>query len=107
MIEWKGNAYLCDVDLALRLIGGKWKGHLLWYLTKRTHRYSELQKLIPTVSKKVLTEQLRQMEDDGLIVRTVFAEVPPRVEYSLTKLGESLEPVLQVLKEWSTDMRKN
>lgn len=90
----------CPVETTLSLIGDKWKVLILRDLMEGTRRFGELQRGIGGVSQKVLTAQLRQMEADGLVRREVFAEVPPRVEYSLTELGRSLSPVLDVLKAW-------
>ncbi|MCX6848044.1 MAG: helix-turn-helix domain-containing protein [Verrucomicrobia bacterium] len=90
----------CPVHHTLRFIGGKWKPIILYYLKEGTKRSSELARQIPEVSGKVLTEQLRELERDGIIQRTVFATVPPTVEYSLTELGLTLRPVLRALAEW-------
>ena len=90
----------CAVEAALSLIDGKWKGVILFQLLKRTTRFNELRRLTPSVSQRSLTNQLRELEADGLVARTVHAEVPPRVEYSLTPLGRSLEPILLALKHW-------
>jgi len=85
---------------ALTMISGKWKLEILWLLYHRTHRFGELQKTINGVSQHVLTKQLRELEADGLITREVFAEVPPRVEYSMTKATIALEPTIQSLMGW-------
>ena len=85
---------------ALTLITGKWKLEILWLLYHRTHRFGELQKTIPGVTQHMLTRQLRELEADGLVTRTVFAEVPPRVEYSMTEATKALEPTIQSLMEW-------
>lgn len=90
----------CPVETTLTLIGDKWKVLILRDLLPGTKRFGELRKSIGTVSQKVLTTQLRQMEDSGLIIRTVYAEVPPRVEYTLTELGYSLKPVLDAMGTW-------
>lgn len=90
----------CPVETALLLIGDKWKLLVLRDLMAGTKRFGELRKQIGEVSQKVLTQQLRAMEADGLLCREVFAEVPPRVEYSLTELGKSLEPILDALMAW-------
>lgn len=94
--EWPA----CPVETTLALIGDKWKPLILRDLLTGTKRFGELQKSVGHVSQKVLTSQLRAMEADGLVHREVFAEVPPRVEYSLTPLGRSLEPVIDALKVW-------
>ena len=90
----------CPVETTLMLIGDKWKVLIVRELLGGTKRFGELQRGIGHVSQKVLTSQLRAMEADGLVRREVFAEVPPRVEYSLTALGRSLSPVMDALKSW-------
>lgn len=89
-----------DLRKALTLIAGKWKLEILWLLDHRTHRFGELLKTIPGVTQHMLTRQLRELEADGLVTRTVFAEVPPRVEYSMTEATKALEPTIQSLMEW-------
>ena len=95
----------CPVETTLTLIGDKWKVLILRDLLAGTKRFGELRKSIGTVSQKVLTTQLRQMEQSGLIIRTVHAEVPPRVEYTLTELGYSLKPVLDAMVTWGTEYK--
>lgn len=90
----------CPVETTLLLIGNKWKVLILRDLLSGTKRFGELKKSIGTVSQKVLTAQLRDMEENGLVHREVYAEVPPRVEYSLTELGESLYPILESMRLW-------
>ena len=93
--------YYCPVELALQIIGGKWKPLVLWHLASRgVLRFSELKRTIPSITQKMLTQQLRELESDGLVERTVYPQVPPKVEYSLTPLGQSVEPVLVHLNEW-------
>lgn len=92
----------CPVETALALIGDKWKVLILRDLMEGTRRFSELKRSIGTVSQKVLTAQLRDMESKGLVSRKVYAEVSPRVEYSLTPLGRSLSPVLDALRSWGS-----
>lgn len=92
---------VCSVDYAFRRISGKYKGRILWYLHNKTiMRYGELQKTITNVSPKMLTQTLRELEDDNLISRKVYHEVPPKVEYSLTTVGEELIPFINHLREW-------
>lgn len=88
------------MEATLELIGGKWKGLVLYHLAQGTMRFSELRRKVPAVTQRMLTRQLRELESAGLILRTVYAEVPPRVEYSLTSQGESLRPVIMALREW-------
>ena len=90
----------CAVEAALSLIDGKWKGVVLFHLLERTHGFSELRRRVPNVTQRMLTKQLRALEDDRLVIRKVYAEVPPRVEYRLSEVGESLRPVIDTLKAW-------
>jgi DNA-binding HxlR family transcriptional regulator len=90
----------CPVHRTLKFIGGKWKPIILFYLKEGTKRSSELSRRIPQASPKVLTQQLRELERDGVIRRKIHPAVPPRVEYSLTQLGNSLRPVLQAMCDW-------
>jgi DNA-binding HxlR family transcriptional regulator len=90
----------CPVEATLDVIGGKWKPLILYYLTQGTHRYNALKRLLPHVTPQMLTLQLRELEQDGIVRRTVYAEVPPKVEYSLTDLGRSLEPILLAMLAW-------
>ncbi len=94
------NLPACPVETTLTLIGDKWKVLILRDLLSGTKRFGELKSSVGHVSQKVLTAQLRAMEDSGLLTRTVYAEVPPRVEYTLTELGQSLSPVLDSLRHW-------
>jgi len=96
-------SYRCGVALTLEVIGGKWKGVILWHLLHKTLRFSQLQRRIPDVTQKMLTQQLRELESDGLVHRQVFAEVPPRVEYSLTPRGESLRELLVFMCAWGKE----
>lgn len=102
MIEAKAKTELpaCPVETTLTLIGDKWKVLILRDLMPGTKRFGELKKSVGNVSQKVLTAQLRTMEESGLVNRKVYAEVPPRVEYSLTELGKSLKPILDSMLAW-------
>jgi len=95
----------CPVKLTASIIGGKWKPSLLFYLEGHTRRFCELQRLIPGLTKKMLTQHLRELERDGIIRRKVYAEVPPRVEYSLTRHGDSLKPILKLMSAWGNRHR--
>ncbi len=95
----------CPVETTLQLIGNKWKVLILRDLMDGTKRFGELKKSIGTVSQKVLTAQLRDMEACGLVNRKVYAEVPPRVEYSLTELGKSLNPILSAMRDWGLEYK--
>lgn len=91
----------CSVDYAFRRIGGKYKGRILWYLHLKTiMRYGELRKVLYDITPKMLTQTLRELEDDGLINRKVYHEVPPKVEYSLTEVGSELIPFIDHLRHW-------
>ena len=90
----------CAVERMMGLIDGKWKIIVLYKLLRGTLRFNELRRLIPSITQRMLTHQLRELEADGLIIRTVYAQVPPRVEYTLSTRGRSLEPVLLAMKEW-------
>jgi len=95
----------CPVETTLTLIGDKWKVLILRDLMPGTKRFGELKKSIGSVSQKVLTAQLRDMENNGLLTRTVYPEVPPRVEYSLTELGRSLKPILDAMWNWGEEFK--
>lgn len=97
---------VCPVEITLSLISSKWKVLILRDLMDGTRRFGELKKSIGHVTQKVLTSQLREMEADGLLTRKVYAEVPPRVEYTLTELGLSLKPVLNAMVEWGLKLKK-
>lgn len=97
------DAINCPMEATLDLIGGKWKGVILFRLSERTHRFNELGRLLCKVTPRTLTKQLRELERDGLVKRTVYPEVPPKVEYDLTDKGKTLTPVLKALKDWGTD----
>lgn len=94
------NSLNCPVDATLKLIGGKYKALILWHLIDGTLRHGELQKLIPQATPKMLTQQLRELENDNLLKRTVHPVVPPKVEYSLTDFGLSLRPILDAMYHW-------
>ena len=97
----------CPVETTLTLIGDKWKVLILRDLLTGTKRFGELKKSVGNVSQKVLTTQLRAMENSGLLTRTVYAEVPPRVEYTLTELGQSLQPILDAMRNWGEDYKSS
>ena len=96
----------CPVETTLTLISSKWKILILRDLMPGTKRFGELKKSIGEVSQKVLTAQLREMETDGLVRRTVYPEVPPRVEYSLSELGESMRPIISAMEQWGRDYQE-
>ena len=90
----------CPITATMNIIGGKWKSVILWYLRERPLRFGELHKLIPKCSLKIFNSDLKDLEKDGIVKREVFAEVPPKVEYSLTEYGKSLLPIIITLREW-------
>ncbi len=92
--------YGCSVEATLDVIGGRWKGVILFHLLSGTKRFNELHRLVTCCTQRMLTLQLRELEKDGVVKRTVYAEVPPKVEYSLTEFGRSLEPILLMMREW-------
>lgn len=95
----------CDVATTVQIIGNKWKLLIMRNLLSRSWRFNELRKSLDGVSQKVLTDSLRQLESDGIILRTVYPEVPPRVEYSLTELGESMRPILSAMENWGKNYK--
>ena len=97
----------CPVATTVDLIGNKWKLLIMRELLTGTKRFNEIHRLVGGISQKVLTENLRKMESDGIVKRDVFPEVPPRVEYSLTDIGDSLRPVINSMSDWGTDYIKN
>ena len=97
----------CDVATTVQIIGNKWKLLIIRNLLMRPWRFNELRKSLEGVSQKVLTDNLRQLESDGIISRTVYPEVPPRVEYALTELGESLRPILNAMEIWGRNFKKS
>lgn len=98
--------FKCPVELAIRIIGGKWKPIILWHLREDKKRFGELKREISGITVKMLAQQLRELEQDGILARKMFYEVPPRVEYSLTDIGRSLEPVMNELCNWGTMYRE-
>lgn len=93
----------CPMEIGLNILGGKWKLKILWQVSKGAVRFNELQRRLGQITTKTLTQQLRELEEQQIIHRTVYPDNPPRVEYSLTKLGESIQPVLKSLCEWGTN----
>jgi DNA-binding HxlR family transcriptional regulator len=91
------------VEACLEVVGGKWKGVILFHLLGGTKRFNELRRLMPAVTQRMLTRQLRELEADQVVARTVYPEVPPRVEYSMTDFGQTLEPILRMLQKWGVE----
>jgi Predicted transcriptional regulators len=96
------NFYPCFLTLAMDIVGGKWKMVILWHLRNGILRFNEIRRLMPGITQKMLTQQLRELEDNGIVSRTVYPVVPPKVEYALTDEGKKLIPVLDMLCNWST-----
>jgi len=102
------NPNNCPVTHCLNRIGGKWKIMIIYVISKNCNRFSKIRKVIPDISKQMLVNQLRELEEDGILLRTVHAGKPPRVEYSITEYGMSLMPVINVLQEWGLkDMKEH
>ena len=100
-------AVTCPVETALSLIGGKWKGVLIYHLLDGKKRFNELKRLMPNITHRMLTLQLRELENDGIVKRTIYAEVPPRVEYELTELGMSIRPIISSLYAWGKEYKSS
>jgi DNA-binding HxlR family transcriptional regulator len=100
MIKVNEKEYNCPFEVSIDIMDGKWKLYILWHLRQKTRRFSELKRRIPGITQKMLTQKLRELEQERIITRKVYAEVPPRVEYSLTRFGNELEPIMEMLLEW-------
>lgn len=96
----------CSVEATLEVIGGKWKGVILYHLLQETKRFNELRRLVPNVTQRMLTLQLRELEEDGVVQRKIYQQIPPRVDYSLTEFGRSLEPLLLLMRDWGDQYRE-
>lgn len=105
-IMMNGKVYHCALDVAMGYFGGKWKTVILWYMRKQPKRFSELKRSIPDITEKMLSLQLKKLEQDGIIGRKVYAEVPPRVEYFFTKGGKTFIPALEALAKWGREKSK-
>lgn len=97
------RVYNCPVDVALEVLGGKWTIQVLWYLSQGVQRFGQLRRSIPGITQKVLTRELRALEGHGVVQRRAYAQVPPRVEYSITSYGRTLDPLLDVMCEWGIE----
>ncbi len=104
VFDINGETFHCAMDITMKFIGGKWKTVVLWYLKNKTLRFGELKKLIPDITEKMLSLQIKALEADGLVKREVYPEVPLRVEYSLTEFGKTLMPVLESIAKWGRDL---
>jgi DNA-binding HxlR family transcriptional regulator len=96
----------CPAERALAVIGGRWKVPIIWHLFPGCRRFSELRRDLPGITQKMLIQQLRELERDGIVLRRVYPQVPPKVEYSLTRTGKSLEPVVKAMCDWSGKCRR-
>jgi DNA-binding HxlR family transcriptional regulator len=100
LMIYREKGYKCGIDVTLAVVGGKWKASILWHLAQGTMRFSDLQRQFSDITRKMLTQQLRELEGDGLVHREVYPQVPPKVEYSLTDQGRSIYPILDLMCEW-------
>lgn len=100
-------AYSCMLTMAMDVVGGKWKMVILWHLRQGKLRFTQVKALLPGITQKMLTQQLRELEEAGLVIRTVYPVVPPKVEYRLAAEGEALIPALEVLRHWSVKYASN
>lgn len=97
-------AYGCPVEATLDVIGGKWKGIILFHLLSGKKRFNELQRLMPGITQRMLTRQLRELEDDGIVARKAYQQIPPKVEYSLTAFGSTLKPIILAMRDWGEQL---
>jgi DNA-binding HxlR family transcriptional regulator len=104
VIVLNGQEFHCAMDVTMNYIGGKWKTVVLWYLRKDRKRFSELKRHIPNITEKMLSLQLKDLENDGIIGRKLYAEVPPKVEYFLTDFGKTLIPMLEEIAHWGRNL---
>lgn len=103
LMVFREKEYKCGIDVTLAVMGGKWKASILWHLAQQTMRFSDLQRQFNDTTRKMLTQQLREMETDGLVHREVYPQVPPKVEYSLTSKGKSIYPILEQMCVWGKE----
>ncbi|MDG4656444.1 helix-turn-helix domain-containing protein [Ectobacillus antri] len=101
--NWESHGYACPVEATLDIIGGKWKSVILYHLSDQTLRFNELKRLIPDITQRMLTLQLRELERDGIVHREVYKEVPPKVEYWLTEFGQTLTPIIHLMLKWGVE----
>lgn len=102
-LVYREKEYKCAIDVTLAVVGGKWKTSILWHLSPGALRFSDLQRIFPDATRKMLTQQLRELEADGLVHREVYPQVPPKVEYSLTDKGRSIYPILEMMCDWGRE----
>jgi DNA-binding HxlR family transcriptional regulator len=99
-IDIDGHTYFCPVEVTMSVMGGKWTAPILWYLKGKTLRYNEIKKLLVTISEKVLINELKGLEESGLVIRKVYPVVPPKVEYSLSAYGKTIIPIVDLISKW-------
>lgn len=107
IILLNGKEFHCAMDITMNYIGGKWKTVVLWYLRKDKKRFGELKKLIPNITEKMLSLQLKDLESDGIVRRKIYPEVPPKVEYYLTEFGKTLIPMLEEIAKWGRGLAES
>ena len=100
MLKVQDRTYECYIEFTLEIIVGKWKTLILWYLKDGKKRFGELRRLLPNYTQRMLTRQLRELERDGIVARKIYRQIPPKVEHSLTNLGETLNPILELICNW-------
>jgi DNA-binding HxlR family transcriptional regulator len=103
LMIYREKEYACGIDVTLAVVGGKWKASILWHLAHGTMRFSDLQRQFNDTTRKMLTQQLRELETDALVHREVYPQVPPKVEYSLTDKGRSIYPILEQMCDWAKE----
>lgn len=103
LMVYREKEFKCGIDVTLAVVGGKWKASILWHLAQETMRFSDLQRQFCDITRKMLTQQLRELEADRLVHRKVYPQVPPKVEYSLTEKGKSIYPVLDLMCAWGRE----
>ncbi len=104
MYRWKNKEYKCPVEITIDILGGKWRSLIVWHLSKNVLRFSEVQKIVPGISKKVLSEHLKELEKNKLIDRKVYPEIPPRVEYKITSKGKGITEILDLMEKWGRNI---
>lgn len=104
MYRWNNKEYKCPVEITIDILGGKWRALIVWHLSKNVLRFSEVQKIVPGISKKVLSEHLKELEKNKLIDRKVYPEIPPRVEYKITSKGKGLSEILDLMEKWGRNI---
>jgi DNA-binding HxlR family transcriptional regulator len=107
VVSVRGTKFHCAMDITMHYIGGKWKTVVLWYLRNEKKRFGELKKLIPDITEKMLSLQLKTLEEDGIVKRTIFPEIPPRVEYELTDFGKTMIPMLEQIALWGGNLGRS